>query len=85
MEGISGTESPSNRMNNEEERKSSMFSKKSKFGRKRETKNAVKPIFVLSRNIIKQMARFKAYNAIASLVSRDYFICGDDCEFVAGD
>ena len=62
-----------------------MFSKKSRFAKKRETKNAVKPLFVLSRRTIRLMARFRAYHAIASLVSRDYFICGDDCEFVAGE
>lgn len=60
----------------EEERKSSTFSKKSKFGRKRDTKNSVKPMFVISKRTIRLMARFKAYHAIASLVSRDYFFCG---------
>ena len=59
--------------------------KKSKFRKKRDTKNGSKPSFIINRKTIRQLARLKAYHSIASLVSRDYFVCGEDCDYVAGE
>ncbi len=40
---------------------------------------------MLSRLTLLRLVKLKAYRAVASLVSRDYFICGDDFGREAGE
>lgn len=44
-----------------------------------------KPTFIISRFTIHRIVKLKAYRCIASIVSRDFFICGEDFGFIGGE
>lgn len=66
-----------------EEGRESSFKQKDK--KKKKSQKEEKVFFHLSKKALTKLVRIKAYNTIAALVSKKYYICAEDCDYVAGE